>query len=116
MNVRIVSDTENRLFGRRDIEFDIVSESATVSKEEAKVELCKKLSLDPDATVIVRVDQQFGYKRCVGFAHSYKNAADIKRYEPEHLLGRGKKGAAAEQPKEEPKQEKREEKKEEKKE
>lgn len=113
MNVRIVSDTENKLFGRRDIEFDIVSESATVSKDEAKVELCKKLNLDPDATLVVRMDQSFGYKKCTGVAHSYKNAADIKKYEPGHLLARGKKGAAAEQPKEEkPKEAKKEEKKE----
>lgn len=109
MDIEVVSDRVNALFGRREIAFSAVAESSTPSKAEMKKSLCSKLGLSPEATIIVEIGQEFGSKKCKCMAHSYKHKDDLRKNEPEYLLKRLDKAAGA-APAEEKKQEKEEKK------
>jgi ribosomal protein S24E len=91
MELKIINDTENNMLKRRELEFYITGYEATNSKADAKRELCKKLNLSPDNTVIVSLNQEFGMKRSVGIAHSYSSAAELERVEPKFIIERMKK-------------------------
>ena len=86
MELKIINDTENNMLKRRELEFYITGYEATNSKADAKRELCKKLNLSPDNTVIVSLNQEFGMKRSVGIAHSYSSAAELERVEPKFII------------------------------
>ncbi|MCL5092094.1 MAG: hypothetical protein M1364_00325 [Candidatus Marsarchaeota archaeon] len=91
MELKIINDTENNMLKRRELEFYITGYEATNSKADAKRELCKKLNLSPDNTVIVSLNQEFGMKRSVGIAHSYSSAAELEKVEPKFIIERMKK-------------------------
>jgi ribosomal protein S24E len=93
MEIRVEVDKENKLVGRREIEFYVLGEEKTPNKEAIKTELCKKLSLSPDGTVVTRIDQSFGAKQAKGFAHAYKDTAALKKFEPSYLEERQAKRA-----------------------
>jgi small subunit ribosomal protein S24e len=98
MEIEITKDSKNPLLGRRELEFYIIEDDRTPSKNEIKEKLCKKLNLSPDGTVIVRIDQEFGMKRSKGVANSYEKKEDIQKYEQKRLIKRWSKkpkGAAA---------------------
>lgn len=110
MEVHITSETTNNLLKRKEIRFSISEDDATVSKADVHREICKKLGLSPESTVIVSVNQAFGARQSSGIAHSYHSKEEMEKSEPKHIMNRaaGKKGAP--QPE---KAEKKEEKKEE---
>ncbi len=118
MEINIVKDSKNAVADRREIEFTITQEDRTPSKAEVSKELCKKLNLSPEATVVVRMDQEFGTRMTRAVAHSYPNADALKKVECAYLFERvvtkAKKAAkkAGEQEAPAPKEEKKEEKKE----
>lgn len=96
MEIKVLSDNEEKLFGRRNIVFSIVSSDKTASKEEALVELCKRLNLKPDATVITSIEQGFGVKVSTAHAHAYQDASGIKKFESKRLLERMERKGKAE--------------------
>jgi ribosomal protein S24E len=102
MEISIISNKEEKLFNRSSIRFVLSYSGSTPSREEAKVELCKKASLRPDLTIITGIGQEFGTKQCTGSAHSYSAKADLDRFEHKYLLTRlVKKEKAPEEAKEE---------------
>ncbi len=94
MEINIISNEENKLLGRKEIRFSAAHEKETESKENVKVELCKKLNLKPDSTIIIRINQHFGEKRISGLAHSYEKKDDMLKYEQQHLFKRAEKKSA----------------------
>jgi ribosomal protein S24E len=88
MEIEIANDSENKTVGRREITFYVLDYAATPTKDLIKTELCKKLNIHPDSTVIVRMDQTFGTKRGTCVAHSYATAEAMKHYEQKHLFER----------------------------
>ena len=109
MEVNIVSDRENKPLKRREIEFSVDQEGGTPKRDELTREVCKKLNLNPDSTVVVKVDQGFGRKRSTGIAHSYASREALEKTEPKHLLARiSKKAGKGEQKAEEKKEAKAE--------
>ncbi|MDE1833323.1 MAG: hypothetical protein KGH58_02800 [Candidatus Micrarchaeota archaeon] len=118
MELKITSERENPLLKRKEITFSISHEAATMSKAEILKEVSKKLSLNPENTIVIKVDQQFGAKSSTGIAHSYESRQDLERLESKHVLKRAgitieeKKPEAKKEEKAEAKEEKKEEKKE----
>jgi len=80
-----VKDSKNSIVNRREIEFTITQEDRTPSKKDVERELCKKLSLSPEATVVVKMAQEFGTRMTRATAHSYPNADAMKKTEPDYL-------------------------------
>lgn len=88
LDLNIISDVENKILKRREIGFSVVEEAGTVSKSELKTDLCKKLNLNPDYTVICSINQNFGIRKSDGVAHAYKSKEDMERLEPKYILNR----------------------------
>ena len=105
MELKITNDRENALMGRREITFYIDGEEKTPSAAAGKKELCKKLNLDPESTIVTKVEQRFGMRRAECAAHSYKEHGAMERNEPAHLLERVKKRSAKQDGAAEPKAE-----------
>lgn len=95
MELKIESSKENKLLNRKEITFTVEQDSSTAKRDELTKELCKKLNLNPESTIIVRIDQGFGRKESSGVAHSYQSRELLEKYEPKHVLARrlGKKPA-----------------------
>lgn len=116
MEVEILEDNNNAVIGRREIGLSIIQEDRTPSKEEVKKEVCKKLNLSPDSTLVVKLEQSYGLRQSMAIVHSYPNAAAMKKFERSYLFERhekknkkpagGEAAAAAPTPKEEKKEEK----------
>lgn len=106
MELTIISNNENKLLKRKEISFSAVQEGGTVNREELTRELCKKLNLHPESTVVTRIDQGYGMKESTGMAHSYQTREMLEKYEPKNVLARiAKKSAKQNAGKEEPKAE-----------
>lgn len=99
MEINIIKDSKNQVINRREIEFTITQEGSTPSKADAAKELCKKLNLMPEATLIVKMDQEFGTRMTRAVAHSYPNTDALKTYEHGYIFERvarkAKKAAAS---------------------
>jgi small subunit ribosomal protein S24e len=93
MKMEVNANVENKIFQRKEIRFS-VTEEPTPSRAQISIELCKKLNLSPDTTIVVKVDQLFGSKMSVCMAHSYQNRETLEKFEPKHILKRYEKGAA----------------------
>ncbi len=94
MEISIQSDTNNPMLQRREISFVALQDSSTPPREEVKKEICKKLNLDPELTVLVAVRQEFGLKRSSGKVHTYKTKQQLEASEPKYLMARFAKKAA----------------------
>ncbi len=97
MELKIISDKTNKMFARREVGFEADYSGKTLTKEEVKEAVCKKLGLNPSLSIVIKVEQVFGRQHCSGLVHSYENENDMK-VELAHLTSRGKakeeKGAA----------------------
>ncbi len=116
MELEIIKDRKNDVVGRREIDFYVMQESRTPSIGEVKVEICKKLNLSPDSTVITNLSQSFGARQSRGSARSYPSVEAMKRFEKGFLFNRiekkAKKASGGAAPKAEKKEEKKAEKEE----
>ena len=88
MDIEIKNDRNNAVMNRREVEFFIIQDDKTPSKEDVKREICKKLNLNPEFTVVVSIGQTFGTRQSVALAHSYPNAETMKRQERGYLFER----------------------------
>ncbi|HVC58326.1 MAG TPA: hypothetical protein VND15_02525 [Candidatus Acidoferrales bacterium] len=88
MELKILSDKQNTLLKRKEVTFSITHESSTMSKAEILKEVSKKLSLNPESTIVINVNQHFGEKTSTGVAHSYESKQDLEKVEKKYLLKR----------------------------
>ncbi len=118
LDIKVDRDGENKFIKRREVEATATYSGSTPTREAVKQELCKKLSLNPDATAIVCIGQSYGSMSSHIILHSYQSKEEMLRLEKEGMKkdvkAQGKK--APEAKKEEKAEEKKpEEKQEEKK-
>lgn len=112
MDISINSEKENKLFGRKEILFTATNAgSKTPSREEVKEEICKKLSLNPDLTTVIKITQVYGGNTSEVIVHSYSKKEAMDALVRQSKEKKGTKPAAA-APNAEEKKEAKEEKKE----
>ena len=80
MEFKTISDTENALFNRREIEGDIHAEIVP-SREEVRKILAEKFSVDEDTIKIRTIKGKFGSKVFVVVANIYKSKEDRDKIE-----------------------------------
>jgi len=96
MDIKINKETENKLLNRKEIVFTISSKGKTPDKEDLKVEVCKKLNLSPDLTVVVKINSVYGSSENEVLVHNYatKEAMGIeKKYLFARVAKKGEKAA-----------------------
>lgn len=89
MEVKITQNTENALLHRKEVHFVVIGEAA-LKRDELKVELCKSINLNPEATIVVSIKQHFGSRKCTGVAHVYESKELLLKNESRYLLERHK--------------------------
>ncbi|MDE1762179.1 MAG: 30S ribosomal protein S24e [Candidatus Micrarchaeota archaeon] len=112
MDIKIEHDSENKLLGRKEIEFTISYKGATPTKEQVREAICKRLNISPELTVVVNISPLYGTSESRALAHSY-SSKEAMAVEKKYLAERAAKKAgkaAKEEPKAEAKAEAKEEK------
>ena len=79
-DLKIITDTENPLFNRREIEGEIYSE-ATPSRDEVRKILSEKLSANQDAIKIRTINSKFGQKVFLIVANIYNSKEEMDKIE-----------------------------------
>jgi len=100
MKLELQKEKELPLLSRKRATFTVISEGATPARKELVKEVAKKLNADEKLVIIKHIYSKFGHTDAKLIAHVYKNAADMKKFEHEGLIGKQtgkkKKGAAGE--------------------
>jgi small subunit ribosomal protein S24e len=105
MELKLLSQSENPLLQRKEIKVVAIFEAATPSREEIKIEACKKFNLPEETTVIKKIFQEKGIKRAICFLNVYNSKEAMLQIEAKYLLERKKKKEKAEEKAEEKKEE-----------
>ena len=119
--IEVLSDQEDKLLERRQINFKVLHEkSGTPKRIEIRKKLAESLKVDPETVFLRPLQQKYGRNEAGGTAFIYKSMERAHLVEQEHLINRlkpkeEKKAEKKEAAKEEKKEEKQEPKKEEKK-
>lgn len=79
MELKIVSNEENKLLGRREIRASAISTDKTPTKEQVKEDICKKLNLDPALVEIREIRQQYGLRVSDILLYSYASKEIMDR-------------------------------------
>lgn len=83
LDIKVNSDKENKFMNRREIEAFATYSGSTPGRDVVKQELCKKLNLNPDATAVVRIGQEYGSMTSSITLHSYKSKEEMLALEKE---------------------------------
>ena len=86
--VTIKKETENKLLKRKEIVVEISNDGATISKQEIKSQLAKKLKADEKLIIINRIDSHFGSTLSSITAYLYEDEETIKKVSLKHILKR----------------------------
>ncbi|MFN3527606.1 MAG: 30S ribosomal protein S24e [Candidatus Altarchaeaceae archaeon] len=79
MEIKILSEKENKLLERKDIIFEVdIGERSTPKLEEVRNLLIAQKNLDPNLTVIDRIDQEYGINKVKCYAKVYDNENALK--------------------------------------
>lgn len=85
MNVNIITTTDNKLLGRREIEAEVSFDAATPKRAEIKQAICGKVGANPELMVLRRVSASFGTKAVRVVAHLYPAREALMGTEPVHI-------------------------------
>ncbi len=89
MNIKIVSEFDNKVLDRKEIDFIIENtDSQTPRKLDIKAELCKKMSLNPNNMVMIKINQEFGSRNLKGIAHFYNSKESLLKFEHASILNK----------------------------
>ena len=91
MNIKILNSTENKLIGRREIEFEIDYEKIPKREEILEV-LSKEGQFNRELLIIKKIDDISGIRKSYGIAYEYQNERDMKKFEPKYRIKRWKIG------------------------
>ncbi|MFQ5405729.1 MAG: 30S ribosomal protein S24e [Candidatus Micrarchaeia archaeon] len=91
MNVEVLSDRENVVFSRREVEVKVDASGATPSREAIAKELALKLGVSAEAVCVVRIVPSYGVKSARVLARVYSSKEQLEKTEPKFFSSRGKK-------------------------
>ena len=99
MDIDIVSEEENPMLHRTDVNFRIVHEDATPERLSVRDSLAAMLNKEADEVVVRKLDTKFGMRKTVGEARVYESPDHARDVEQDYMLERNKieAGAGAEE-------------------
>ncbi|GGL49456.1 30S ribosomal protein S24e [Halocalculus aciditolerans] len=90
MEIDIISEEDNPLLHRTQVQFEITHEEATPSRLSVRDSLAAALDKNSDEVVVHSVDTKFGMRKSVGYAKVYESAAVATDVEQDYMLERNK--------------------------
>lgn len=88
MDVNIISKTDNKLFGRKEILATLSFGAATPKRAEIKAAVANTIAANPEICVLRDVTNEFGVKRIKLLLYSYDSKELLMKNEPRHMLVR----------------------------
>ena len=85
---KIVKEFDNKLLGRNEVVAEVANPGATLSRQEAKKELAKKLKAKEELIIIENITSHFGEKSSTVTAFVYNDEATLKKITLKHILKR----------------------------
>ena len=100
MKLQVISKTENKLFERTEVQFELDhSGEASPDGKRLREFVASKVGSKPELTVLRDVRPVFGEAKSTGVAHIYTSDIKMKAREPTHMVKRlEKKPKEAEKP------------------
>lgn len=90
MEVDILSEDENSMLHRTDVQFEIAHEDATPSRLSVRDSLAAKINKDSDEVVVHKLDTKFGMRKTIGYAKVYDSPQSARQVEQDYMLERNK--------------------------
>jgi small subunit ribosomal protein S24e len=82
MKVQILTDRQNPLLQRREIEVLVKDFGATPNRKELAKTIAGELQVDQTTLLLDKVNQEFGKKEAVCYVKVYQTADTKNKYEP----------------------------------
>jgi small subunit ribosomal protein S24e len=89
MEISIISDTQNELLSRRELEFSIIYTGATPARKQVHAKLAAIMNVGKDQVVLDSMKTKFGITVLNGSARIYQNKDDLVKLERAYLMARG---------------------------
>ncbi|MCD4703558.1 MAG: 30S ribosomal protein S24e [Methanosarcinaceae archaeon] len=90
MDINIVEDKNNSLLNRRELNFSVVFEGPTPTRNDVKNKLAAMLNVPLELVILQNMDNKFGKEEASGYVKIYEDAERMKTVEKEHILKRNK--------------------------
>ncbi|MGM5481531.1 MAG: 30S ribosomal protein S24e [Nanobdellota archaeon] len=86
MEVKIISQEENKSLSRTEVKASIVYEGTTPSRKDIQKEIAKKLKAKEELTIIKTIKTGFGEAKATVYANAYTDENVLKRAERKNLV------------------------------
>ena len=90
MQSKIIEQTENKLFHRKEARVEIEARGATPRRSEVLAELSEKLGAPASQIAVAKIDHKFGRRFVLVTARVYDSPEFLKKFEHEWVMERGK--------------------------
>lgn len=95
--MEVLKNFDNKLFDRKEVVVSIENDGATLSREDAKKQIAKKLKVEEKFVVVRKINTKFGDRVVLVEANIYEDEAIMKRLTPQYLLKRNETEQTAEE-------------------
>ncbi len=82
MNVSLISNVENKLLERKEIQAEVTFDGATPKRAQLKEAVSHKVGANPELVVLRKVASNFGRKTVTVTAHAYATKESLMGTEP----------------------------------
>ena len=82
MNVNLISNIENKLLERKEIQAEVSFDGATPKRAQLKEAVSHKVGANPELVVLRKVSSNFGRKTVTVTAHAYSTKESLMGTEP----------------------------------
>ena len=87
--LNILSETENKLLKRKEIDFEITHPTGSTPKRlDIKKKIAAQFNKEENLTLVIKLQTKYGIGLTIGQARLYDDAADIKDIEPPYIIKR----------------------------
>lgn len=86
--MKVISDFENKLLGRREVSIVVESSEATVTRVEAKAQVVKKFGAEADLVIIELIKSHYGNGNVLIKASIYDNKETLEMVAAKHIAKR----------------------------
>lgn len=86
--VNITKEFENKLLKRKEVVAEVETQNSTISRQDAKEQLAKKLKADEELIIIENITSHFGSRNATVTAFVYDDVETLKKITLKHILKR----------------------------
>ncbi|MCS3901041.1 30S ribosomal protein S24e [Methanococcus voltae] len=90
MDIKVVSEKNNPLLGRKEVKFALKYEGATPAVKDVKMKLVAILNANKELLVIDELAQEFGKMEANGYAKIYESEEAMNSIEKKSIIEKNK--------------------------